>query len=577
MIVGIDLGTTYSAVAALKDGTPEILPSPAGDRLTPSVVAFDEEGRPLVGRAAREYETLHPDRAASVFKRQMGTNWSVKLGGQDRTAVDLSALVLADLKATAEAALGEPVERAVVTVPAYFNDAQRTATIEAGEAAGLSVARIINEPTAAAIAYGLHDNEADRTAVVVDLGGGTFDVSVIEQFEGVVEVRASAGEIFLGGEDFTTALVAFVLRRQGGNIEVAEMKAPGKVARLRHECERAKRQLTQGESAAVRVPDDAGRIAEGAAEVTVTKKDFEEATKNLLDRVVRPLRRALGDARLKPDDVDDVILVGGATRMPQVVTMCDLLFSKPPLSTLPADEVVALGAAVQGGLVEKNRGLGDLVVTDVCPFTLGVETTREIGHQRRDGYFMPIIPRNTPIPTSRVERVGTVHANQTQIRVKVFQGESRMVEENLLLGEFEVGGIPKGPAGQSIDIRFTYDLNGVLEAEATVVDTEEKATLVITRHASGMDTSEVRRAIAAMAELKKEWRDEPENRTLLLRAERLYKDLTGIDREALDELITAFEFALAEKDEEGADIFRRELGMFVSARDRGFETDGESA
>ena len=574
MIVGIDLGTTYSAVAAVVDGRPKVLPNALGETLTPSIVAFEEDGRPLVGKAAREIAAADPARAAAVFKRQMGTQWSVKLAGEERTAVGLSALVLADLKASAEKALGEDVKRAVITVPAYFNDAQRTATIAAGEAAGLEVARIINEPTAAAIAYGLHEADAERTAVVVDLGGGTFDVSVIEQFEGVVEVRASAGEIFLGGEDFTTAMVGLLLRKKGRNLEQAEMQAPALVGRLRLEAERAKRDLTKADAATVRWPTDAGAVPPDAEELAVSRAEFEEATRPLLDRVVRPLRRALGDARLKPSEVDDVILVGGATRMPAVRTMCELLFDSPPKSDLPADEVVALGAAVQAGLVGKNAALGDLVVTDVCPFTLGVETSREFGDRRRDGYFLPIIPRNTPLPASRVERVGTVHAGQRQVSVKVYQGESRTVEDNLLLGEFDVSGIPPGPPGQSVDIRFTYDLNGVLEAEATVVETGETESLVITRNASGMDSASVRAAVRQMAELKKEWRDEPENRALILRAERLHRDLTGIDREELDGLLTTFEATLAEKDEAMVEAARTQLELFVSLRDRGPDDDG---
>ena len=577
MIVGIDLGTTYSAVAAVVDGKPQVFANAVGQTLTPSVVAFEEDGRPLVGNAAREIAASHPERAAAVFKRQMGTQWSVKLAGRDRTAVELSALVLADLKATAEAAAGEPVSQAVITVPAYFNDAQRTATIAAGEAAGLEVVRIINEPTAAAIAYGLHDATAERTAVVVDLGGGTFDVSVIEQFEGVVEVRASAGEIFLGGEDFTTALVGHLMRRKGQSLEVAEMKTPAMVARLRMEAERAKRQLTSQDSVTVRYPNVTGAVPPDAEEVTLTRQEFEEATRPLLDRILRPLRRALSDARLKPAEVDEVILVGGATRMPAVRRVCELLFDSPPKSDLSPDEVVALGAAVQAGLVSRNAALGDLVVTDVCPFTLGVEITHELGSQYRDGYFLPIIARNTPLPSSQLKRVATVHAGQRQVTVKVYQGESRTVDGNLLLGQFEVSGIPPGPPGQAVDIRFTYDLNGVLEAEATVVKTGKSASLVITRNASGMDSAAVRAAVRQMAGLKKEWRDEPQNRELILRAERLYRDLTGMDRDVLDELLRAFETLLAEKDEPGVAQVRQQLELFVASRDGEFECDGEGS
>lgn len=574
MIVGIDLGTTYSAVSVLRDGKPEVLPNSLGDFLTPSVVAF-EDGEILIGKTARELMTLKPDLGCAVFKRQMGTDWSVVRGERARSAVELSALVLAQLKRDAEAALGKPVERAVITVPAYFNDAQRTATIEAGEAAGLIVERIINEPTAAAIAYGLHESDAERTAVVIDLGGGTFDVSVIEQFERVVEVRSSAGEVFLGGEDFTSAIVSRVLMERGETLEVSELKCPGRVARLRRECEIAKRKLSEDSSATVRWPAVDGTVNEESETIVIERSVYESWTKPLLDRILRPLKRALTDAHLGPADIDEVILVGGATRMASVRTLAAELFGKEPRASLPPDQVVAIGAAIQGGLVERNADLGDLVVTDVCPFTLGIETSREIGHQLKSGFFLPILPRNTPLPTSRVERVGTLSANQTKISVKVFQGESRTVEGNLLLGEFECSGIPIGPPGQEVDVQFTYDLNGVLEAEATVVKTRKKASLVISRHAKNKDARAIRKAVAAMAELKKDWRHRTENRMLILKAERLFQELTGTDRDELDGILTAFEAALADKNEEASNELRNMLMMYLSARDIGFETDGD--
>lgn len=575
MIVGIDLGTTYSAVSVLRDGKPVVLENALGDFLTPSVVAFDGN-ETLIGKPARELMTVKPDLGCAIFKRHMGTDWSINRGGRVRTAIELSALVLAQLKSDAEKALGEPVERAVITVPAYFNDAQRTATIAAGEAAGLIVERIINEPTAAAIAYGLHESDAERTAVVIDLGGGTFDVSVIEQFERVVEVRSSAGEIFLGGEDFTTTMVSRVLMERGETLEVAEFKTPGRVARLRRECELAKRKLSTDAAATIRWPDPEGKLTEESDEITIQRDAYEAWTKPLLDRILRPLKRALTDAHLSPADIDEVILVGGATRMTSVRKLASQLFGKEPRTSLPPDQVVAIGAAIQGALIERNHDLGDLVVTDVCPFTLGIETTKEVGHQYKSGYFLPIIPRNTPLPTSRIERVATLLANQTTINVKVYQGEARMVEGNLLLGEFECAGIPIGPPGESIDIQFTYDLNGVLEAEATVVKTQKKTSLVITRHAKNKDAKVIQKAIAAMADLKKDWRNNTENRMLILKAERLYQELTDTDRDYLDGLLTAFEAALADKDEATSNELREHLSMYLSARDVGFDTDGEA-
>ncbi|MCA8988515.1 MAG: Hsp70 family protein, partial [Planctomycetaceae bacterium] len=459
MAFGIDLGTTYSAVAMMKDGRPELIPNSLGEVLTPSVVAFDERGVPMVGKPAREYAVLHPARAAAVFKRHMGSEWTVKLGGRERSATELSAILLSHLRQEAEQRIGKSIEKVVITVPAYFNDAQRNATIEAGEAAGMEVQRVINEPTAAAIAYGLHEIDQERTAAIIDLGGGTFDVSIIEQYESVVEVKSSAGEIFLGGEDFTSALVFQLLQQQGHTLEIAEMRLPQQVARVRHICERLKRELTDQEQVTFRWPDEQGQADPDGKEVIVTRTQFNEWTEHILTRLTRPLRRAIGDAGVTPDEIDNVILVGGATRMPCVIQLTEKLFNQKAKYNLPPDSVVALGAAIQAGLIEKDGGLGELVVTDVAPFTLGIEISRKIGNQYRDGYFDPIIPRNTPLPTSRMSRVSTLAPNQTHIRVAIYQGESRRVEENLLLGELNIDGIPPGPPGQEVDVRFSYDLN----------------------------------------------------------------------------------------------------------------------
>ena len=575
---GIDLGTTFSAVAELRDGVPTLVPNRHGDGLTPSVVAFEKDGRVLTGREARERAVVDPGSAAAVFKRHMGTEWTRRLGGRDRTATELSALLLAALRRDAEKTLGRDIDEAVITVPAYFNDRQRNATIEAGQAAGLIVQRVINEPTAAAIAYGLHENRqseadsevvaTDRTAAIVDLGGGTFDVSIIDQYEGVVEVKASAGEIFLGGEDFTTAMVGKLLEGRSRTLEATELKHPELVARLRHQCERAKRQLSTETEVSFPWPALDGSRGEDGDVATITREDFQTWCRPILTRIARPLRRAIGDSGLQPSEIDQVILVGGATRMPMLIDYVGELFGRPPLCTLDPDAVVALGAAVQAGLIARDEGLGELIVTDVCPFTLGIETSRELGNTRRGGYFAPIIPRNTPLPTSLRERFSTIEPGQTQLSVKIFQGEGRKVEDNLPLGEFLVTGIPPNPDDGSVDVRFTYDLNGVLEAEATVVKTGKKQQLVISSLAkTPLSKSELKKAIEKMEALKVDWRDEPENRLLLAQSERLFAELDHVARANLDGLLTVFEHALEQRDRAGVEEIRATLEQFISLHD----------
>ncbi len=577
-IIGIDLGTTFSAMAYMSDNEARLIPNALGDVLTPSVVGVEPDGRFVVGRAAKELQVTQPDRCVSVFKRYMGTDWKIELGGHSLTPEKLSSLVLKSLKEDAEAHLGEPIDSAVITVPAYFNEHQRKATIRAGEIAGLKVQRILNEPTAAAIAYGWHSADEERIIVVLDLGGGTFDVSVVEQFDGTLEVRASSGETFLGGEDFTNTLAARVLEQHGMNFEQTELRRPKLISRLRQECEQAKRRLSRQTEVTIRVPDDEGGLSETSPTSNITREQFTRWTDYILNRIEMPIRRALGDAKVKLGDISELILVGGATRMPSVVERAAELFGRQPTCRLNPDEVVALGAAVQAGLFARDASVEDLVVTDVSPFTLGIDICRELGGERQDGYFLPIINRNTPIPTSRVERVSTTRANQTTINVKVYQGEGRKIADNLFLGEFDVPGIPRGPAGQEVDVRFTYDLNGVLEVEATIVATKKRVSHVITYHAKGLTAAAVERAVAEMAALKTHPREESVNRFMIRRAERLYQELPLAERRFLDALITGFEEALELRDAAAIEANRAALEQFLNqfdTEDRNEETYGD--
>ncbi len=572
-IIGIDLGTTNSVAAYMADDGPRLIPNALDETLTPSVVGLDPDGKLLVGRPARELQVIHPQRCAALFKRSMGTDWKAELPGRTFTPEELSSLVLRSLKEDAEAHFGHPVDRAVITVPAYFNDQQRKATLHAGRIAGFKVERIFNEPTAAALAYGFHESREEKLLLIFDLGGGTFDVSVVELFDGALEVRASSGESHLGGEDFTRTLAARVLDQRGEAFERTEMEAPALVSRLIQQCEIAKCRLTRQESASVRVPDRKGEFRDDSPTISVSQAQFQSWTNHILARIELPIRRVLGDAGLKRTDIDEVILVGGATRMPAVVEQVTQLFGKAPHRRLNPDEVVALGAAVQAGLIAREENLKDLVVTDVAPFTLGINVSKEFGMERRSGYFLPIINRNTTIPVSRVERVSTMVPNQTEIVVKIYQGEHRRVENNLFLGEFTVKGIPRGPAGQEVDVRFTYDLNGVLEVEATVVETKQSFTHVVTKHARGLTQEQVAQAVKDMAKLKMHPRSETANRFLLRRAERIYQELPVEERQRLSQMLDGFEAALDMQDAAAIERFREVLQEYLDRHDQGLGPD----
>ena len=571
MIVGIDLGTTNSLVAWLSPEGPQLIPNSLNELLTPSAVGIDHDGKLLIGKPAKELQVVAPDRCATVFKRMMGTDRTVSVAEKMFRAEELSSLVLKSLKADAEKFLAQEVDEAVITVPAYFSDLQRKATIHAGQLAGFNVRRIINEPTAAAIAYGLHELKQERIALVFDLGGGTFDVSILDQFESTLEIRSSAGEIFLGGEDFTRNLANQLLVSKGLNFEHAETRTPKLISRLLHECESAKRRLSTGSDTVVRFPDNDGRISETSESIPVSAEAFRGWTASLLAKTRLPLQRAMSDAGLTRQQINDVILVGGATRMPQISEMLTEVFGRVPRCTLDPDHVVALGAAIQGGLVQLDKAVTDMVVTDVCPFTLGVEISKDIAGTSRAGYFSPLISRNSTIPISRMEEFFTAHANQTSVSVRVFQGESRRVEENLFLAEFELKGIPRGPAGQRITIRFTYDLNGILEVEAGAAESNARASCVITRHAQNLTDAQLKEAVTKLQELKADPREDQGNRHLIKRAERIYQELSGDPRLLLETLLGGFEEALAMQDPSAIEMNRSALEKFLDHFDLSFE------
>jgi molecular chaperone HscC len=568
-IVGIDLGTTNSSVAVFRDGKVDVLPNALGERLTPSVVAIDEKGGGLlVGRTAKEVYALHPERGAAWFKRTMGTDVTYALLGARYGSVELSALVLGALKADAERALHGPVQKCVVTVPAYFDEAQRFATMKAGELAGLEVVRILNEPTAAAIAYGLHRKARDGVLLVLDLGGGTFDVCVMDLFEGSLEVRGVAGESLLGGEDFTRRLAGTALGRVGAQYERVELQAPEALGLLVRRAELAKRVLTDRETASVLVPEIRGSTKE-PIEVEVTRAEAEAAWQPLLERLEAPCRAALKGARLNRDDVDVMILVGGATRTPCVASLFRRLFGREPLAGVDPDLAVVHGAAVQAALLARDAGVGDVVVTDVASHSLGIDVTKEFGTKRQDGFFLPVIHRNSVIPTTQTVTVSTMDANQTTMHFGVYEGEARLVKENRLLGKLKVSGIPRGPAGQPVSVRLTFDLNGILEVEAVVLETGKTFTTVLTRDSKALSAKELEVAARRLAQIKKDPLERPRLRDAKARAELLVREAAPDQRRRLEAALDALETAVVQRDEQAMARWTEELERICEDLDGG--------
>ena len=545
MIVGIDLGTTNSLVGIWRDGRAQLLPNALGHVLTPSCVSIDDAGQVLVGLAARDRLLTHPEQSASVFKRYMGTEKRLHVGDRVFRPEELSALVLKSLKADAEAFLGEAVTEAVITVPAYFNDTQRKATRIAGELAGFKVERLLNEPTAAALAYGLHKAELESQFLVFDLGGGTFDVSILEIFSGVMEVRATAGDNFLGGEDFVTALVEGFLAYAAKSAGLDKKRlTSGQLAQLRIEAERVKRVLSSRNVATF-----AFQFGDSKLEWQVSAEAFERMCGALLERLRTPVERTLRDAKLSASALNEIILVGGASRMPIVHHLVARLFGRFPNREINPDEAIALGAAVQAGLKARDAALNEVVLTDVCPYTLGVEVSEEYAPGlRRGGVFLPILERNTVIPASRAHPVASIRDYQTTIALKVYQGESRDVNENILLGTLDVALPRLVRAEQQVIVRFTYDINGLLEVEGTVTATGLKETLVIEQSPGSMSKEEIRRSLASLAKLKIHPRDETENAALTARLKRLFEQHLQDRRAWIGQQLAAFETVLDRQD-----------------------------
>lgn len=556
MLIGIDLGTTNSLVACFRNGKAEIIPNRLGEKLTPSVVSVDSKGTVYVGQSAKERAMLHPLESASVFKRSMGTDQEYQLGSWKLRAEELSSLVLRSLKEDAEAYLGQSVTDAIISVPAYFNDLQRKATKRAGELAGLNVVRIINEPTAAAIAHGMTEQN-DSRYLVFDLGGGTFDVSILELYQPIMEVHAIAGDNFIGGEDFTDVLYALFLQSAGIAPEALDLKTRSEVRQNAENCK-----------CAFSHTDEIMMCCTVHGQMHIlrlTLEEYERACAPLLNRLRKPIEQSLRDAGVRLQEIDRIVLVGGATRSPVVRKYVAKLFGRTPSFGINPDEAVAIGAALQCGIKSRDKEIQEVVLTDVCPFTLGTEVIVDNGVFKEPGHYLPIIERNTVIPVSRTETVYTAHENQTRITVKILQGESRMSQNNLLLGELSVP-VPAGPKGkEAVDITYTYDVNSLLEVEVYVHSSKLRRKILIQGNESRLSQEEAEKRMEALQHLKQNPRDEEPNRLVLLRGERLYAEATGEMRRAIDQAMMEFDRVLKKQDRREIQRAREKLVKFFDA------------
>jgi molecular chaperone DnaK len=548
--VGIDLGTTNSVVSVLEAGDPVVIPNAEGARTTPSVVAFAKNGEVLVGEVAKRQAITNPDRTIRSVKRHMGTNWKIDIDGKDYTSQEISARTLMKLKRDAEAYLGDTVTQAVITVPAYFDDAQRTATKEAGQIAGLEVLRIINEPTAAALAYGLDKEGEDQTILVFDLGGGTFDVSVLEIGDGVFEVKSTHGDAALGGDDWDQRIIDWLADSFKGDHGVDLTKDNMAVQRLKEAAEKAKIELSSVQQTQINLPFITA-TNEGPLHLDyqLSRAKFQELTADLLEKCKGPFEQAIKDAGLAKGDVDHVILVGGSTRMPAVVDMVTEFTGKEANKSVNPDEVVAIGAAVQAGVLKGE--VKDVLLLDVTPLSLGIET--------KGGVMTRLIERNTTIPTRRTEVFTTAEDNQPSVEIHVLQGEREMAQYNKTLGKFQLVDLPPAPRGvPQIEVTFDIDANGIVHVSAKDRATSKEQSMTITGQSS-LDKDAINQMVKdaeAHAEEDRQRKEEAEIRntadTLVYQTEKLLKEqgdkISGDERKSVEDKLADLKAAISGDD-----------------------------
>ena len=547
-IIGIDLGTTNSCVAVLEGGTATVIPNPEGNRTTPSVVAF-KKGERIVGDAAKRQAITNPNTKSSI-KRLMGTSEKTKLEDKEYTPEEISAMILSYMKDYAEKYLGEKVDRAVITVPAYFNDAQRQATKNAGKIAGLNVERIINEPTAAALAYGLDKQEKAQTILVYDLGGGTFDVSILELGDGVFEVKSTAGNNKLGGDDFDNRLMDYLIEEFKKENGVDLYKDKMAMQRLKEIAEKAKKYLSSMTTTQVSAPF-ISQSEDGPLhlDMSLTRAKFEDLIRDLVESTLKPVRDALKDAKMTKDDIDKVIFVGGSTRIPMVYDLVKNELGKEPSREVNPDEVVAMGAAIQGGVLTGE--VNDIVLLDVTPLSLGIETL--------GGVMTVLIPRNTTIPTSKQQVFSTAADNQPAVDIHVLQGERSMAADNKTLGNFQLTGIPAAPRGvPQIEVKFDIDANGIVNVSAKDLGTNKSQSITITSNTNLTDDEieRMRKEAEEHAEEDKKRKEEAdlvnEAEQLVFQTEKSIKDLgdkiTDSEKTETEDMIKELKEALEKKD-----------------------------
>ncbi|AQQ54163.1 Hsp70 family protein [Planococcus lenghuensis] len=567
-IIGIDLGTTNSAIAYLKGEKPEIIPNIEGGRTTPSVFQMSPNNEMVIGQNAKSSMPGFPDRTITEVKRLMGSDETVMVAGQEYRPETVSAHILKYLKESAEEYLGEAITEAVITVPAYFSDSQRKATQKAGEIAGLKVERIINEPTAAAIAYGLENMDKNQHILVYDLGGGTFDVSVVEIFEGVVEVKASAGDNSLGGVDFDNTLADWIIQnfKQQEGIDLLDFGSAVEInqrrAKIKLEAENIKKNLSSQTNVNINIPFIA--VYDNApisVNLNITRDEFEDLIRKMAMKTLTEVDKALEDSNLNIDEINEVLLVGGSTRIPLIQKLVEEKFGKKAKKDINPDEAVALGAAVQAGIksgqIDTTKGI---MVIDVCPYTLGTEVVKNIGGQIVPGFFDPIIPRNSTIPVSEKKIYYTADDNQTSVDINVFQGDSQYADQNIFLSNVMLEGIPSAPMGQEpIEVKFSYDINGTLQVEATIVSTGKRASSVVKTKAGTMSEQEVK---LAKSQVEKDYQQSElykEVKSVITRGERMLKSAEGLEKEKLASLLQNIKFALEKNDRELVRKYEEEL------------------